>query len=219
MKYGNKQAMEKEMSNFTPVKSGSYIVKIVKMEVKEKRNYNGEVVPMLCLEFSPYESNARKPEMKNLDGETVKPLTRKLWYDIEKISMGFRDNMTLPSKFRALAAALQDMDPNDEVEGPDELNPLSALDFLKEYDGGYVVAQVAAYEKEGKSKNKITDFLPLPEDFQADPIVEATLADAEKKRAEKKSGEAIQGSDEEVTLEESAPTAKAAKVETKKPLF
>lgn len=222
--YGSKRELEKEGGNFKPFKSGSYIAKLIKNEVKEKKNYDGDVVPTLCLQFAPYEANARTPVIKDVDGGTVKPLTRKLFLDIDKVTMGFRENFTIPSKYRALVAALQDMDPNEDVPGPDELTAESAFDQIEEFAGNYVVVNVTAYEKNGKWRNKITDFQPVPEDFEADPVVEATLADAEKKRAERP---AKQDDDtEEEELEESSqaededePATKSKKPATKKALF
>jgi hypothetical protein len=228
--YGSKKEMEKEGGNFKPLKSGSYIVKLSKLEVKEKKNYDGDVVPTLCMQFAPYEANARNGKMTDVDGGTVKPLTRKLFLDINKVTMGFRENFTIPSKYRALVAALQDVDPMAEVDGPDELTPESAADQLQEFFGEYLVVNVTAYEKNGKYKNKITDFLPVPEDFEADPKIEAIADDAEKKRADKPSKnrteddeddedeELEEGTADDVTDEEEAPKAKKKK-NTKKPLF
>ena len=93
--------------------------------------------------------------------------------------MGFRENFTMPSKYRALVAALQDMDPNEDVPGPDELTPESAAEQLEEFFGDYVVVSVSAVEKNGKHRNKITDFLPVPEDFEADPIIEKAKEDCD----------------------------------------
>ena len=221
--YGSKRELEKDGGNFKPFKSGSYIARLVSNEVKEKKNYDGDVVPTLCLQFSPYEANARTPIIKDVDGATVKPLTRKLFLDIDKVTMGFRENFTIPSKYRALAAALQGMDPNEDVPGPDELTADSAYDQIQEYLGNYVVVNVTAYEKNGKWRNKITDFQPVPEDFEADPVVEAAQEDAAKKRAANKDSgrQAEDGDEEEVEeLEESTETdAPSKKTDTKKPLF
>lgn len=185
-KYGSKKEMEKEGGNFKPFKSGSYIARFVKLEVTEKKNYDGDVVPTLAMRFSPYEANSRSAVMKDIDGGTVKPLTRTLFLDINKVTMGFRENFTMPSKYRALVAALQHMDPNDDVDGPDELTVESASEQLEEFVGDYVVLNVSAFEKNGKYRNKITDILEVPEDFEADPIVEKAAEDAAKKKAESK---------------------------------
>lgn len=220
--YGSKQQMEKESSNFKPFKSGSYISKLIKIEVREKKNFDGHVVPTLCLQFSPYEANARSAVMKDVDGGTVKPLTRKLFLDINNITMGFRENFTIPSKYRALAAALQDMDPNDDVPGPDELTPESAAEHLEEFFGNYVVVNVSAFEKNGKWRNKITDFLPVPEDFEADPKVEAIAEDAEKKRAAKKQADLSNNEDdeeEELEVESVEDRPAKGKKDTRKALF
>lgn len=218
--YGSKAQMEKEGSSFTPFKAGSYIAKIVKNEVKEKKNYDGDVVPTLCLQFAPYEANARTATMKDVDGGTIKPLSRKLFLDINKVTMGFRENFTMPSKYRALVAALQNLDPSEDVPGPDELTAEAAAEQIKEYTDIYLVVNITAYEKNGKWRNKITDFLPAPDDFEADPVIEATLADAEKKRAEKPASS--EDDDDEEELEESdaeeAPKS-SKKPATKKALF
>ena len=229
--YGSKQQLEKEGSSFKAFKSGSYIAKLSKIEVKEKKNFDGDVVPTLCLQFAPYEANARTPVMKDVDGQTIKPLTRILFLDINKVTMGFRENFTMPSKYRALVAALQDMDPNEDVPGPDELTPDSAAEQLEEFFGDYVVVSVSAVEKNGKHRNKITDFLPVPEDFEADPIIEKAKEDADKKRAAKKDDEAPRSrrrsahvddeDDEELEVEDAeedeAPAPK--KKNTRKALF
>jgi len=213
--YGSKRELEKEGGNFKPFKSGSYIAKLIKNEVKEKKNFDGDVVPTLCLQFAPYEANARTPVIKDVDGGTVKALSRRLFLDIDKVTMGFRENFTIPSKYRALAAALQNMDPNEDVPGPDELTAESAFEQIEEFMGNYVVVNVTAYEKNGKWRNKITDFQPVPEDFEADPVVEATLADAEKKKAERP---AAADADDEEELEESTED-EPKKPATKKALF
>lgn len=187
--YGSKKEMEKEGGNFKPFKSGSYIARFIKLEVAEKKNFDGDVVPTLAMQFSPYEANARTAVMKDIDGGTVKPLTRRLFLDINKVTMGFRENFTIPSKYRALVAALQHIDPNDEVEGPDELTVEAAAEQLEQYLGDYVVLNVSAFEKNGKDRNKITDILETPEDFESDPVVEAAAEDADKKRAESKKSE------------------------------
>ena len=229
--YGSKQQLEKEGSSFKAFKSGSYIAKLSKIEVKEKKNFDGDVVPTLCLQFAPYEANARTPVMKDVDGQTIKPLTRILFLDINKVTMGFRENFTMPSKYRALVAALQDMDPNEDVPGPDELTPDSAAEQLEEFFGDYVVVSVSAVEKNGKHRNKITDFLPVPEDFEADPIIEKAKEDADKKRAAKQDDEAPRSrrrsapvddeDDEELEVEDAeedeAPAPK--KKNTRKALF
>lgn len=181
--YGSKQDLEKEGGNFKAFKSGSYIAKLTKLEVKEKKDFDGDIVPTLCMQFSPYEANARTPIMKDVDGGTIKPLTRVLFMDINKVTMGFRENFTIPSKYRALVAALQNIDPNADVPGPDELSADSAYDQLKEFFGDYLVVAVTAFEKKGSMKNKITDFQPVPEDFESDPIIEAAREDAAKKKA------------------------------------
>lgn len=207
--YGNKAQMEKEGSNFKPFKAGSYIARLSKIEVKEKKSYDGPIVPTLCLQFAPYEANARTAVMKDVDGATVKPLTRKLFLDINKVTMGFRENFTMPSKYRALVAALQDIDPNDDVPGPDELTVESAEEQLKEFFGDYLVLNVTAFEKSGKWRNKITDFLPVPEDFEADEVIEAQQEDAEKKRAAEKRNKpaASDDDDDEEEIEESTATS------------
>lgn len=184
--YGSKQELEKEGATFKAFKSSSYIAKLSKIEVKEKKNYDGEIVPTLCLQFAPYEANARTPIMKDVDGGTIKPLSRVLFLDINNVTMGFRENFTIPSKYRALVAALQGIDPNEDVPGPDELTSESAYDQLEEFFGDYVVVAVTAFEKKGIMRNKITDFQPVPDDFEADPVVEAAKKDADKKRAEGK---------------------------------
>lgn len=226
--YGSKKELEKEGSNFTALKSGSYIAKLIKNVVQEKKNYDGDLVPTLCLQFAPYEANARTAVIKDIDGATVKPLSRKLFLDINKVTMGFRENFTIPSKYRALVAALQDIDPNQDVPGPDELTVEAAFDQIQEYLGDYLVINVTAVEKNGKTRNKITDFLPVPEDFEADKATEAILADAEKKRSENKKDSAKAGAeaeeeelDEEEDDEEETPAPKKSKAKknTKKPLF
>lgn len=181
--YGSKQDLEKEGATFKAFKSGSYIAKLSKIEVKEKKNYDNEIVPTLCLQFAPYEANARTPIMKDVDGGTIKALARVLFLDINNVTMGFRENFTIPSKYRALVAALQGIDPNDDVPGPDELTAESAYDQLEEFFGDYVVVAVTAFEKKGIMRNKITDFQTVPDDFEADPVVEAAKKDADKKRA------------------------------------
>ena len=181
--YGSKKQMEKEGGSFKPFKSGSYIARFTKLEVAEKKNFDGDVVPTLAMQFSPYEANTRAAVMKDIDGGTVKPLTRRLFMDINKVTMGFRENFTIPSKYRALVAALQHVDPNDDVEGPDELTVESAAEQLEQYLGDYVVLNVAYFEKNGKDRNKITDILEAPEDFEADHVIEAAAEDAAKKKA------------------------------------
>lgn len=180
--YGSKKQMEKEGGSFKPFKSGSYIARFTKLEVAEKKNFDGDVVPTLAMQFSPYEANTRSAVMKDIDGGTVKPLTRRLFMDINKVTMGFRENFTIPSKYRALVAALQHVDPNDDVEGPDELTVESAAEQLEQFLGDYVVLNVSYFEKNGKDRNKITDILEAPEDFEADPVVEAAAEDAAKKK-------------------------------------
>ena len=229
--YGSKQQLEKEGSSFKAFKSGSYIAKLSKIEVKEKKNFDGDVVPTLCLQFSPYEANARTPIMKDVDGQTIKPLTRILFLDINKVPMGFRENFTMPSKYRALVSALQDMDPNEDVPGPDELTPESAAEQLEDFFGEYIVVSVSAVEKNGKHRNKITDFLPVPEDFEADPIVEKAKEDADKKRAANKDNDDAPRSrrrsapveddedDEELEVSEGEVEAPKKKKNTRKALF
>ena len=225
--YGSKQELEKEGATFKAFKSGSYIAKLSKIEVKEKQNYDGEIVPTLCLQFSPYEANARTPIMKDVDGGTIKPLTRVLFFDINNVTMGFRENFTIPSKYRALVAALQNIDPNDDVPGPDELTAESAYDQLEEYFGDYVVVAVTAFEKKGIMRNKITDFQILPDDFEPDPVIEAAKKDADKKRAagkaadadtprSKKSAEPVEDEELEVEEDEEVETVEAPAKSSKK---
>lgn len=218
--YGTKQQLEKEGGSFTAFKSGSYIAKLSKIEIKEKKNYDNDIVPTLCLQFAPYEANARTPVMKDIEGKTIKALSRVLFFDINKVTMGFRDNFTLPSKYRALVSALQDMDPNEDVPGPDDLTVESAYDQLEEFFGNYLVVSVSAVEKNGKYRNKITDFLPVPEDFEADPVVEAAKEDVDKKKASKSKSESSSSSrkssktrdeDEEVEEIEDKPEKKTRK--------
>lgn len=220
--YGSKKELEKDGGNFKPFKSGSYIAKLAEIKVEEKKNFDGHLVPTLLLRFTPYEANARTATMKDVDGGTIKPLSRKLFLDIDKVTMGFRENFTIPSKYRALVAALQDMDPNEDVPGPDELTVESAEEQLNEYLGDYLVLNVTAFEKNGKWRNKITDFLPVPEDFEADPKVEAIAADAAKKKADKPA-QADEDDDEDEELEEEtreeAPKKSKAKKDTRKALF
>lgn len=223
--YGTKSEMEKDKPAFKPLKSGSYICKLIKCEVVEKKNYDGDVVPHLSLQFSPYEANARTTKMVDVDGATVKPLSRRLFQDMDKITMGFRENYTIASKYRALQAAFQGVDPNDDVLGPDELTAESAYDQTNEHFGEYLVVNVTVTEKNGKRKNKITDFQPVPEDFEADAVIEKQAeADAQKRADNPKSdrgGRAAESSDDEdddTSLEEEdAPAKKSAK--GKKPLF
>lgn len=222
--YGSKKEMEKEGGNFKPFKSGSYIARLTVVEVKEKKNFDGDLVPTLCLQFSPYESNARNSKMSDVDGGTVKPLSRKLFMDINKVTMGFRENFTIPSKYRAMIAALQNVDPNEDVEGPDELTAESAAEQVEQFRGDYIVLNVTAYEKNGKQRNKITDFLPLPDDFESDPKVEAIAEDAAKKSAGKKKDAASdedEDDDEDLEVSTEEPTKKPAKKakDTKKALF
>lgn len=235
--YGSKKEMEKEGGSFQTFKSGSYIARFMKLEVAEKKNYDGDIVPTLSMQFFPYEANARTATMKATDGSTIKPLTRRLFMDINKVTMGFRENFTIPSKYRALVAALQHVDPNDEVEGPEELTVESAAEQLEEFLGDYVVINVSAFEKNGKERNKISDILEVPEDFESDPIVEKAAEDALKKKAEgKKKGDddddeqlrrsrraSVEEEDddeeiEEEELQDEAPK-KSAKKSTRKPIF
>lgn len=227
--YGSKQDLEKEGGNFKAFKSGSYIAKLTKLEVKEKKDFDGDIVPTLCMQFSPYEANARTPIMKDVDGGTIKPLTRVLFMDINKVTMGFRENFTIPSKYRALVAALQNVDPNADVPGPDELTSDAAYDQLKEFFGDYLVVAVTAFEKKGAMKNKITDFQPVPDDFESDPVIEAAREDAAKKKAAGQSRDDAPRSrrkaepEEDVEIEESedeeeAPAPKKEKT-TRKAIF
>lgn len=219
--YGTKKEMEKEGGSFKALAKGNYIAKIIKNAVEEKKDFNGNLVPTLCLQFSPYEMDARNATMKDVDGATVKPLTRKLFQDINKVTMGFRDNFTLPSKYRALVAALQDVDPNADVMGPDELTAEAAQEQIEEFFGGYITVSVAVVEKNGVQRNKITDFQPVPEDFEADPVIEAQQEEAEKKRAiEKKNKSADDDAEEEALEEDDAEEAAPKKKKnTKKAMF
>ncbi len=228
--YGSKKELEKEGSSFKALKSGSYIAKLSKIEVKEKKNYDGDVVPTLCLQFAPYEANARTPIIKDVDGATVKPLSRVLFLDINNVTMGFRENFTIPSKYRALVAALQNIDPNEDVPGPDELTSDSAFDQLQEFAGNYVVVSVTAFEKKGVMRNKITDFQPAPDDFEADPVIESAKADADKKRAanpkSEKRARVMTDEEDDVQLEvseddteETAEASDKQEKPTRKPIF
>lgn len=215
--YGDKKTMERERPVYKAFKSGSYIAKLTVNEVKEKTDYNRNVVPTLCLQFSPYEANARTATMKDVDGETIKPLSRRLFMDINKITMGFRDNFTIPSKYRSLVAALQMVDPNEEVEGPDELTVDSAHEQLEEFIGKYVIVNVVAFEKKDVWRNKITDFQLAPDDFTPDPVIEAQFADQEKKKAENPKGSDSDTEEEAVEMEEETSADKPK--DTKKALF
>lgn len=225
-KYGNKQQLEKEGSSFNALKAGSYIARFSSLEIKEKKDFSGNMVDTLCLQFSPYEANARTAVIKDVEGNTIQPLTRKLFQDINKITMGFRENFTIPSRYRSLVSAFQNMDPNDDVEGPDELTVESAAEQLDEYFGDYVVVNVIVTEKNGNKRNKITDFQPVPEDFEADPVVEKQAEDAAKKKAEGKRRDATAApveDEEDMELEEGSANKDEAepkaKKNTKKALF
>lgn len=225
-KYGSKKQMEKEGPQFKPLKSGAYIAMIHKLEVRDKKNYSGNIVPTLSLQFIPYEANARKAQMENMDGATVRPLGQKLFMDFDRFSMGFRENFTIPSRFRSLLAAVQGVDPNSELDGPEELSAQSVLEYFKAYEGKYITVNVTVVEKNEKQRNKITDFLAAPEDFESDKTIEAEFFTKEKERANRKDDDnAPRGSSTEVEeeeIEEEDAPAKSddkKKIDTKKALF
>lgn len=222
--YGTKAQMEKEGPQFKALKPGQYIAKLTVAEIKEKQDFNKQLVPTLCLQFSPYEANSRSGVIKDVEGTTVKPLSRKLFQDINKVSMGFRENFTIPSKYRSLVAALQDMDANDDVPGPDELSVESAYEQIENFLGDYLVVTVIVTEKKGNKRNKITDFQPVPEDFEPDEVTEKLAADSRKKKAAQASDDEDEDLEEEDDVEEEEEvkpkTAKASKSKnTRKPLF
>lgn len=225
-KYDSKKQMEKDGPQFKPLKPGAYIAMIHKLEVRDKKNYAGNIVPTLSLQFIPYEANARKAQMDNVEGATVRPLGQKLFMDFDRFSMGFRENFTIPSRFRSLLAAIQGTDPNGEIDGPEELSAQSVLEYLKDFEGKYITVNVTVTEKNDKQRNKITDFLSAPEDFEADKTIEAEFFTKEKERANRKDdGDSPRGSSAEVKeedLEEDDAPAKSddkKKTDTKKALF
>lgn len=227
-KYGSRTQMEKEGPVYKPFKAGSYICKLANIKVTNKKNYHQQMVDMVQMNFLPYESNARKPEMFDIEGGEVKPLTRKLFLDIEKFSMGFRDNFTVPSKLRSLIAALLNADPHEEMDGPDKLEAHEVAEFLGKYEGDYVVVNVLTVEKNDKKRNKITEFLPVPEDFEPDEVIEANAQQKEKERAQKDSSPDPEAKVEDVKEEELEEETEPAESEedkpkkekaTKKPLF
>lgn len=224
-KYGSKKQMEKEGPQYKPLKPGAYIAMIHKLELRDKKNYSGNIVPTLSLQFVPYESNARKPQMDNVEGAVVRPLGQKLFMDFDRFSMGFRENFTIPSRFRSLLAAVQGVDPNGEMDGPEDLSPQAVLEYFQDFEGKYITVNVTVTEKNDKQRNKITDFLPVPEDFEADKTIEAEFFTKEKDRANKKGDESSSQStsaevEEEDIEEEDAPAPKEAKKSnTKKALF
>lgn len=224
-KYGSKKQMEKEGPQYKPLKPGAYIAMIHKLELRDKKNYSGNIVPTLSIQFIPYESNARKPQMDNVEGAIVRPLGQKLFMDFDRFSMGFRENFTIPSRFRSLLAAVQGVDPNGEMDGPEDLSPQSVLDYFKTHEGKYITVNVTVTEKNDKQRNKITDFLPVPEDFVADKVIESEFFTREKDRDSKKelgddSPRSSKSDDvkEEELEEEDVPQSKK-EVDTKKALF
>lgn len=224
-KYGSKKQMEKDGPQFKPFKPGAYIAMIHKVELRDKKNYSGNIVPTVSLQFIPYEANARKPQLENVEGAVVRPLGQKLFMDFDRFSMGFRENFTIPSRFRSLLAAIQNIDPNGEIEGPEDLSAQSVLEYLSAHEGEYITVNVTVTEKNDKQRNKITDFLGLPEDFTADKTIEAEFFTKEKDRANKKSDEspsatAGQDAEEEELEEDEAPAkSESKKADTKKALF
>lgn len=218
--YGSKAQMEKEGPTYKALKAGSYTVKLMKVEVKSKTNYYGHEVEMIALRFAPYEANAKKTQMFDHEGGEVKALERTLFMDIEKVSMGFRDNFTAPSKFRSLIAALQNKNPMEEIDGPDELTPESGGKYLEQFEGEYLTANVSCYEKKGKWKNKIIDFMPIEDDFEADPIIEKAAEQKAKERAAKKNESSpVEAEGDEEELEEIEDDAPKKKTNTRKPIF
>lgn len=222
-KYGSKTQMEKEGPVYKALKAGSYTCKLTEVKVVNKQNYDGHLVDMIALRFAPYEANAKKTDMFDHEGGAIKPLERTLFMDIEKVTMGFRDNFTAPSKFRSLIAALQKLNPMEEIDGPDELTPESGAEYLEKFLGDYVTVNVSCYEKKGKWKNKITDFMEVEDEFEPDEIIEQNAAQKSKERAAKKNGNssAVEAEGEEEDLEEIEDEApkKPKKTNTRKPIF
>lgn len=151
--------------------------------------------------------------MDNVEGATVRPLGQKLFMDFDRFSMGFRENFTIPSRFRSLLAAIQGVDPNGEMEGPEDLSAQNVLDYFKSHEGEYITVNVTVTEKNDKQRNKITDFLSAPDDFEADKTVEAEFFTKEKDRANKKNDDkpspsAGHDAEEEDLEEDDAPAKK-----------
>ena len=65
--YGSKQQLEKEGSSFKAFKSGSYIAKLSKIEVKEKKNFDWSGVIEAIIKV---ESNGN-PNARNGNGKCV----------------------------------------------------------------------------------------------------------------------------------------------------
>lgn len=220
-KYGSKAQMEKEGPVYKPLKAGSYTCKLTEIKVVNKPNYDRHMVDMIALRFAPYEANAKKTTMFDHEGGTIKPLERTLFMDIEKVTMGFRDNYTAPSKFRSLIAALQKLNPMEEIDGPDELTPESGAEYLKKFLGEYVTVNISCYEKNGKWKNKIIDFMEVEDEFEPDQLIEKAAEQKTKERAAKKGGNTPveDDADEEEIEEIDEEEAPKKKTNTRKPLF
>jgi len=216
VKYGTREEMA--TSTFHPLKAGSYYAEVKSVEAKEMKAFNGDDVMGIDIKLTPLEADAKNPKIFDIEGQEVAPGAQTIFFSISNPTMGFANNNTTPSKLRGFLAALQNVDPNGEIDGPDSLQAEVVAEYLKDFVGAQLIVTVAVAETStGRTKNKILLFRPSDQEITPERVAETKKAVAPK-AAEEDSEEA-----------EEAPAAKpAAKADTsgttagkptRKPLF
>lgn len=214
--YGTREEMA--TNTFHPLKAGSYYAEVKSVEAKEMKAFNGDDVIGIDIKLTPLEADAKNPKIFNIEGEEVAPGAQTIFFSISNPTMGFANNNTTPSKLRGFLAALQNVDPNGAIDGPDSLESEVVSEYLQDYVGSQLIVTVAVAETStGRTKNKILLFRPSDQEITPERVAETKKSVAPKAAKEEDSG-----------APEEAPEAPAAKPvaqkaatgkPTRKPLF
>lgn len=215
--YGTREEMA--TNNFHPLKAGSYYAEVKSVEAKEMKAFNGDDVLGLDIKLTPLEADAKNPKIFDIEGEEVAPGAQTIFFSISNPTMGFANNNTTPSKLRGFLAALQNVDPNGAIDGPESLDTEVVAEYLQEFVGAQLIVTVAVAETStGRTKNKILLFRPTDQEITPERVAETKQAAPKKAVVEEAEDEA----EEEVAEKPAAkPVAKPAATgkTTRKPLF
>ena len=120
----SKEEYDKQnQTNSIPVEDEDYIVKIAKIDyrlrpgfIKGKLNYTDmqPTFTMICLPIALKGGG----QMRDIQGNSVKPLTKWIWRDINPRSIGWQPDKITPSFMRALIAYMEGVDPKDKIQAP-----------------------------------------------------------------------------------------------------
>lgn len=215
VQYGTREEMA--TNNFHPLKAGSYYAEVKSVEAKEMKAFNGDDVIGIDIKLTPLEADAKNPKIFDIEGEEVAPGAQTIFFSISNPTMGFANNNTTPSKLRGFLAALQNVDPNGAIDGPDSLESEVVAEYLQDFVGAQLIVTVAVAETStGRTKNKILLFRPSDQEITPERV------QATKKAAAPKAAKEEDSAEEVAEAPAAKPAAKATETTgkpTRKPLF